>query len=225
MTAAGDPGRPVDVDPPSRGRTETTAGACLIGLVVVAALFFRRHPGPVFLDRWGFSLIPPAVHDTLYKRTTELGSVTFLVAGSILAALVVVGRDRLRAAACLVGPGLSVVLVEWLLKPVIARRYAEVLTFPSGTTTVVASVATAWALAVPRRVRPVAVVVGAILIGLECMAVIALQWHFPTDALGGVAVGIGVVLLIDGLLHMGMGARVAGRHPPAGAGDPAASPF
>jgi len=185
------------------GRTEAIVGGALVALVVVAALVFRNHPGPIFLDRWGFSFIHPAVGDTFYKRVTDMRSVAFLVAGSILAALVVVGRDRLRALACLVGPGLSVVLVEWLLKPVIARRYAEVLTFPSGTTTVVASVATAWVLAVPRRFRPVAVVVGTFLVGLECIAVVALQWHFPTDALGGVVVGVGVVVLLDGLLRLG----------------------
>lgn len=224
MTAAGDDGRPVGVDPPTSGRTEIIVGACLVGLVVVAALFFRRHPGPIFLDRWGFSVVHPAVHDTLYKRIAALGSATFLLAGSILAALVVVVRDRLRAVACLVGPGLSAVLVEWLLKPVIARRYAEVLSFPSGTTTVVASVATAWILAVPRRLQPVAVMVGAILVGLECIAVVGLQWHFPTDALGGVAVGAGVVLLVDGLLHVGAASLMADGRPSPGTGDSAASP-
>lgn len=187
------------------GRTETITGATLVCVATVASLIFRRHPGPVFLDDWGLSFIHPAVGDSLYQKVTDLRSVSFLVVGSILAALMAVRRDRLRALACLVGPGLSVVLVEWLLKPVIARRFATVLTFPSGTTTVVASVATAWALAVPRQFAPVAVVIGAFLVGLECIAVIALQWHLPTDALGGVVVGAGVVLLIDGLLHLGTG--------------------
>lgn len=186
------------------GRTQTIAGASLVGLAVMASLIFRRHPGPIFLDDWGLSFIHPAVGDSLYQRVTDLGSVTFLLVGSILAALLVVGRDRLRALACLVGPGLSVVLVEWLLKPVIARRFDTALTFPSGTTTVVASVATAWALAVPRRLLSVAVVLGAFLVGLECIAVVALQWHLPTDALGGVVVGAGVVLLVDGLLHLAL---------------------
>jgi membrane-associated phospholipid phosphatase len=85
---------------------------------------------------------------------------------------------------------------------VVARRYAEVLSFPSGTTTVIASLVTAWVLAVPRRFRPFVVTVGTVLVGLECIAVVALQWHFPTDGLGGVVVGVGVILLIDGLLHV-----------------------
>ena len=196
-------------EPSVNGLTETIVGASLFGLVAAAPVVFRRHPGPIFLDDWGLSFIHPAVGDSFYVRVTDLRSVPFLLAGSILAALMAVGRDRLRALACLVGPGLSVVLVEWLLKPVIARRFAEVLSFPSGSTTVVASVATAWALAVPRRFVPVAVVVGTFLVGLECIAVIALQWHLPTDALGGVVVGTGVVLLVDGLLHLGAGSLSA----------------
>ena len=196
-------------EPSVNGLTETIVGASLFGLVAAAPVVFRRHPGPIFLDDWGLSFIHPAPSDSFYVRVTDLRSVPFLLAGSILAALMAVGRDRLRALACLVGPGLSVVLVEWLLKPVIARRFAEVLSFPSGSTTVVASVATAWALAVPRRLVPVAVVVGTFLVGLECIAVIALQWHLPTDALGGVVVGTGVVLLVDGLLHLGAGSLSA----------------
>jgi hypothetical protein len=94
------------------GRTEAIGGGSLVTLVVVAALFFRNHPGPIFLDRWSFSFIHPAVVDSFYKRMTELRFVALLVAGSILAALVVVGREKLRALACLVGPGLAVVLVE-----------------------------------------------------------------------------------------------------------------
>ena len=201
-------------DPSVAGRTETVAGASLVLLAGLASLVFRRHPGPIFLDDWGLSLIHPAVGNSFYVRVTDLRSVPVLVAGSILAAVTVVGRDRLRALACLVGPGLSVVLVEWLLKPVIARRFAGVPTFPSGTTTVVASVATAWALAVPRRFAPMAMVIGAFLVGLECIAVTALQWHLPTDALGGVAVGVGVVLVVDGLLHLALPSHRVEAGPP-----------
>jgi membrane-associated phospholipid phosphatase len=34
------------------------------------------------------------------------------------------------------------------------------------------------------------------------VAVIVLRWHHPTDALGGIAVGIGAVLVLDGILHV-----------------------
>ena len=181
-------------------RMELTVGGVLVGLTLVAALFFRWRPGLSVVDHWGFVLVPPD-RSGVWIRITELRTIPFLIGGSVVAALIVVGRDRWRAAACLVAPTLAVLLAEYVLKPVVARRDAGVLTYPSGTTTVVASVATAWALAVPRKVRTPVVVVGAVLVVLECAAVVALQWHFPTDALGGATLGIGIVLLVDGLVH------------------------
>jgi membrane-associated phospholipid phosphatase len=184
------------------GWIEALTGGTLVALVLLAALWFRSHPGQVFFDHWGFSIVHPAPHNTTWIRLTDLRSVSILVGGSILSAVVVVGRDRWRALACLVAPTTAVVATEYLLKPVIARRYAEVLTFPSGTTTVVGSLAMAWVLAVPGRWRPPVAVVGALVVGLECIAVIALQWHYPSDALCGVMFGAGMVLLVDGVFHL-----------------------
>jgi membrane-associated phospholipid phosphatase len=45
-------------------------------------------------------------------------------------------------------------------------------------------------------------VLGALAVALECRAVVALQWHYPSDALGGAAFGVGMVLLVDGVLHL-----------------------
>ena len=199
------------------GRVEVLAGGIVVGLTVLAALWFRSHPGPVFLDRWGFSLVHPANGNRDWQRVTELRSVSVLVAGSILAAVVVVGRDRWRALACLVAPTIAVALTEYVLKPGVGRRFTEVISFPSGTTTVVGSLAMAWVLATPRRIRPVVTAVAAFLVGLECMAVIALQWHYPSDAVGGAVFGAGVVVLIDGLLHLAVDA--VRRHQAPGTAD------
>jgi hypothetical protein len=214
----------VDVEV-SDGRGETVAGGIMVGLVIAGALYFRWRPGPIFLDHWGFSLVHPAVGNSTWKRVTDLRTVSVLVAGSILAALIVVARDRWRALACLVAPISAVLLTEYVLKPVIARRYAEVLSYPSGTTTVVGSLAMAWIIAVPTRIRPVMAVIGAFIVGLECMAVIALQWHFPSDALAGVVFGAGMVLLVDGVIHLAVtSARRHQEHPvPTGSAATAGS--
>jgi membrane-associated phospholipid phosphatase len=193
-----------DVD---SGRRETVAGAILVGLTLVAALYFRWRPGPIFLDRWGFSLVHPALSNQLWKDISQLRSTSLLVGGSILSAVIVYQRDRWRALSCLVAPSAAVALTELVLKPEIARRYAEVLTFPSGTTTIVSGVVMAFIIAVPRRYRPEVIVFGAFVVVLECMAVIALQWHFPTDALGGAIFGAGMVLMVDGVLHIEVGIR------------------
>ncbi len=183
-------------------RSEVIGGGAMVGIVVLVALFFRWRPGPTFVDHWGFSLVHADIGSSFWMHVTDIRSTSTLVAGSILAALVVVLRDHWRALACLVAPTLAVLLTEFVLKPVIARRFEFVLTFPSGSVTAVAAVATAWVLAVPRWLRFPVVVIGAFVVGLECIAIIALQWHYPSDALGGVLVGVGVVLLADGLLHV-----------------------
>ncbi len=46
------------------------------------------------------------------------------------------------------------------------------------------------------------------------VAVTGLRWHYPTDALGGALLGVGIVLLVDGLAHLD---RVVGwAHPGPG---------
>ena len=135
-------------------------------------------------------------------RVTELGGLPVLVVGSLLAAVVAFGRDRVRAVACLVGPVAAVVLSEWVIKPAVGRHYAGVLTFPSGHVTAVASLGTAWTLAVPRWLRWPMAAVAAVVIILMTVSVVSLAWHYTSDALAGAVCGIGTVLVIDGWLHL-----------------------
>ena len=184
------------------GRYETTAGLVLVGWTFVAGLVVWLNPGPNVLDRWGFSALPHSPHSSFLLRIADLGGLPLLLGGSALAALVVLGEDRRRAIACLGGPLIAAVLVEWVMKPLVGRRYLGVLCFPSGSVAVVAAVSTSWVLAVPRWLRWAAIVTGAGLVSLMSVAVIAVQWHYPTDALAGASFGVGVVLLCDGLLHL-----------------------
>jgi membrane-associated phospholipid phosphatase len=179
------------------------AGAVLIAATLVVAVTVHRHPGPDALDGWVFSTVGPAPHSPVLIHVTDLGAVPAAIGGSLLAALVAVGRDRGTALACLVGPALALVLVEWVLKPTVARHYLGVLSFPSGTITAVAAVATAWVVAVPWWLRVPVLLVGAGVVAWAGVAVIALRWHYPSDALAGGAFGVGVVLLLDGVLHAG----------------------
>ena len=206
---------------PFRGHGELLAGVLLLLWSTVAALAIWRYPGPNELDRRGFLAIPPAVHSSFYIGITHLGSIVVLIGGSTLAAVVVVGRDRWRAAACLAGPIAATVVVEWVVKPLVGRRYVGELTFPSGSMTVVASLATAWALAVPRKLLPFALTAGAIVVVLMGLAVVGLRWHYPSDTLVGASFGAGFVLTFDALLQQvrlrgawGTPSRTTGmRHP------------
>ena len=186
-------------------RTETVVGLAMVAVVLLAALWFRHRPAAVFLDDWGTSLFPPDPHGAFWRHVTELRRIPIFVGGSVLAAAVVAVRDRRRALACAVAPTLAVLLTEYLVKPVIARRFLGALAFPSGTTTALAALATAWAIAVPPRLRRPVAALGAVVVGLACAAVTALQWHLPTDALGGALFGAGVVLVVDGVLHLERG--------------------
>jgi len=184
-------------------RAELVAGGLLVGWTLLASLAVRTDRAPNMLDRFGFAHLPLAPHSALWLRMTDLGSLPVLVGGSLLAAVVVVGRDHRRALACLCAPSIAAALVNWVLKPEVGRHFFGVLSFPSGSMTVVAAVATAWTLAVPARFRWVAAVAGSTAVALTGVAVVAVRWHYPSDALAGVACGVGVVLLVDGLLHLG----------------------
>ena len=184
------------------GRTELAIGGILLAWSFVAALIVHHSPAPNALDRWGLTEFPAVLHSTWMTRVTELGSLSVLVAGSLVAAVIAFGRDRLRAVACLVGPVAATALAEWVIKPAVGRHYAGVLTFPSGHVTAVAALGTAWALAVPHWLRWPVAALAAVLVGLMTVSVIGLGWHYASDALVGAAVGCGVVLLVDGFLHV-----------------------
>jgi membrane-associated phospholipid phosphatase len=178
------------------------AGGILVVWTVLAGLALRHRRGPTGFDRWGFDLLTPTPHSHFLIRITELADLPVLVAGSIGAAVVVVGRDRWRALACLLAPALATLVVEWYLKPFVARRYVGVLTFPSGSVTTVAALAAAWSLAVPRWLRWVVIPAATVAVGAEAWAVVGLRWHYPSDAMGGAAFGVGLVLLVDGVFHL-----------------------
>jgi membrane-associated phospholipid phosphatase len=183
------------------GATETLVGAVMVAVSVVAAVAIAVHPGPNALDRWGFRVAPHSPHSAVLVKITDLGSPVVLIAGALLAA-VVVRHDRMRAASCLVGPLLAALLVEYSFKPLVGRHFEGVLSYPSGSTADVAALATAWALAVPPRARPAVIVSGALVTVAMSVAVTGLRWHYPSDALGGAVLGVGTVVLVDGVLHL-----------------------
>jgi membrane-associated phospholipid phosphatase len=178
------------------------AGIIAVGWSILLALVIAAHPGPNVLDRSGFSFIPKSAGSPLLVRITELGDPPVLIIGAVAAALMVVRRDPRRAAACLIGPLAGAIMVEYLFKPLVGRHFEGVLSYPSGNVTDVAAVATAWIVAVPARARPAVVAAGAVVTALMSVAVIGLRWHYPSDAFAGALLGIGTLLLVDGVLHL-----------------------
>ena len=115
-----------------------------------------------------------------------------------LAAAVCYRRDPPRAWACLIGPILALATCELVIKPLVGRTLGGVFSYPSGSTTGAAALAAAAVLAAPARWRVVTAVAASIYALWMALAVVALQWHLPTDAASGLAYGVGVVLVVDG---------------------------
>ena len=78
------------------------------------------------------------------------------------------------------------------------RTLGGALCYPSGSTVGAAALATAAVLATPARGRVWTIMAGTVYALWVSVSVVALQWHYPTDALAGLAFGVGVVLLVDG---------------------------
>lgn len=191
---------------------ELLLGTALVGAAALAGLFFMHRPWPSDVDILGFRLLPADYASGWAHDVTRLGSLPTLLVGA--AALLVVGlaRDWLRAIACAAGPLLGALVVQEAAKPLVDRHLGAggAPSYPSGTVTVVAALAMAAVLVVPPLLKGVTALGAVIVVAAACAAVVVLRWHFPTDAIGGVCVGAGIVLVLDGLLHLGwqwLGAR------------------
>jgi membrane-associated phospholipid phosphatase len=125
----------------------------------------------------------------------------------------------------------AVVLDDGLLKHLVHRTYLGLLTYPSGHTTAVVTLAAAVSVILlgplrPARAGPLRVVIPAIacVVGaLVAVGVIGLQWHYFTDTVAGAAVAIAVVcglaLVLDLPAARRQFARASWRLTPAASPD------
>ena len=72
--------------------------------------------------------------------------------------------------------------------------------FPSGHATAAMSLALAAVLAAPRRARPAAALLGALLALAVGVSAVVIGWHFPSDVLAGYLLATGWALLVTALL-------------------------
>ncbi len=195
--------------------TQLAVGMSVLILAAVAGLAFVHRPWPNRLDVWGYTLLPARPGARWATDLVAVGSRAALIVGVAVVFVVGVFRDWVRAVACAVAPVLAVLIVQDLAKPLVGRHLGltGAASYPSGTVAATAALMTAAALVAPSVLRPLVAVVGAIVTVGVCAAVIVLRWHFPTDALGGVAVGLGAVLTVDALCHApwALAAAVSGR--------------
>ena len=183
---------------------ELGVGLVLLGIAALAGFVFVHRPWPNRIDKWGDLLLPADLSSHWAHDLVALGSMTALIAGVLLVFFIGVLRDWVRAIACTAAPVIAVLIVQEIAKPLVDRQsvVTGALSYPSGTVAAVAALATALTLVVPAKARLPVVVLGFLAIIGTASAVVVLRWHYPTDALGGIAVGVGSVLVIDGLLHI-----------------------
>ena len=156
--------------------------------------------GPVRADSLG--RIVPAGQASKFKDIADVGSeIPVLLAVLALVAWALYQRDRAALAVAILGPASALFLTEYVLKPLVDRTSPKgVYSYPSGHSAVVAALVTTALLFVYRYAGPRFALLwspyAAAVIGAMGIAVVALRWHYVTDAVGGVALGIGVVLLV-----------------------------
>jgi membrane-associated phospholipid phosphatase len=192
---------------------ELGAGVLLLGIAALAGLAFVHRPWPNRIDAWGDRFLPADPSSLWAHDFVTLGSMTILIAGVVGVFFIGILRDWVRAIACATAPVIAVLIVQEIAKPLVDRHsvLTGALSYPSGTVAAVASLATALTLVMPGKVRVPVALLGLLAIGGTGAAVIVLRWHYLTDALGGVAVGVGSVLVLDALLHVpGIVARATG---------------
>ena len=198
----------METDPtgPSATRRRFAVNELIIGILLVAAVlgagaFFAFRPRPVVVDGW-FSFLVTSAKGTWFTGITVLRYPAVIVVGATAAAALTFRRDRPRAVACLLGPCLALLTSELVIKPAVGRTLGGVYSYPSGSTVGAAALAVAVVLAVPGRWRPVVAGLASIYALWMALAVVAMQWHLPTDAVAGLAYGAGVVLVIDAAASM-----------------------
>lgn len=121
-----------------------------------------------------------------------------LVMVALLCAYAVWRGRLLEAAAALVvvaGANLTTQLVKQLLahdryEPFLAN-HPDPWTFPSGHVTAAGSLVLAAAWVAPAGQRRRILAYGAVFVLLVCVSTLVLEWHFPSDGLGGALVALG----------------------------------
>ena len=180
---------------------QLVVGTVLLLLVALGGVYFAIRPDSGTVDGWVFDVVPGA-KVSWFTGVTALRYPWCIVLGAVILSGLAFKRDRARGVACLIGPPAALLLCELVAKPLTGRTLGGSLSYPSGSTVGAAALATAAVLVTPARWRTVVIVVASSYAVWMTVAVITLRWHFPTDALAGLAFGAGVVLVVDALVHL-----------------------
>ena len=181
------------------------AWVAAVAAVVVGAIGVRyeglsrsSHTDRV-LDRAVQSSVPDK--ERLFSLIHYLGNPrSVIVLAGLLAVLAFVLSRRRLAVLAVLGPGLTGVATT-VLKPVFDRTLGGALAYPSGHTAALTALAIVTALLLVSLIR-VGTVWKAVLVGLAALGaglamavtLTVLDFHYPTDTIGGFGTAVAVVL-------------------------------
>jgi membrane-associated phospholipid phosphatase len=214
------PGAPVGADRalvPARVRRALPVYATAALLAVLAVgLRVHGHTRASRLDRWVDTRLAVDGHPWhgLIYLMAQIGSAQIsAVIALVLAGLCWWWRDRWSALLCVLAPAVNDALTEGVLKPVVGRTKVGAFAYPSGHAGRAIAVATVAILLAgasgplgrrlpDARRQAVQLVAGAVGAGVG-LAVVALGWHYATDAAAGALLATSVTLVLAVLIDLG----------------------
>jgi membrane-associated phospholipid phosphatase len=195
-------GRPL-LHPAARPAAAAVIIACVI-VTAVLGIALAGHTQPGRADRWIDGHLEARVSgDGLAAHSAYLGNpnwVAVICAAAVLAC--VLGRRFRAALLVIIAVPAAVVLTDHILKPLIDRTFYGNLTYPSGHTTAVTTMAVAAAVVLTGPARPPLpaavrwLLAAAVLAVIPVVAVglVVIHFHYFTDTIGGAGVGTAVAL-------------------------------
>ena len=200
-------------------------GSALLFLTLVVLVW--RTNGPVGLDRLADRLIRATGEGRrrLWWTATRLGSPSWVALSSAtLVSVALIWRDRVGALLAVLGPAVTGLLTEFVAKPLVncPASWGGRM-FPSGHAGGLAAVAVVALVLVHRRwgrgATAVLAPLAAVAVFASSVGVVRLGLHYPTDAVGGVALAATVVLSLT------VGLEVLAAGPASGSLSPRRAPL
>ena len=164
----------------------------------------------------GFAGLQRPRVNTVASVITQLCNPQPFVAFGVVIVLVALLRRRPRVALAVVAVLLCANLTTELLKPLLSPRLLPglshpVKSWPSGHATAAMSLALCAVLVAPRRLRPIVAVAGAGFAVAVSYSILTLEWHWPSDVLGGFLVAGTSTLVVVAILFRLESRRAPGR--------------
>lgn len=184
----------------TRGPALTVAiGSWAIAITIGILFAGQPHASPV--DRWFSAWVHSVFGDRGRLATVLLVPTDTSVIAAALVVIVVVALVRHRGDVALLAaitPVIGVGLVELAFKPLFDRRLHGYLSYPSGHAVASMAVYTVALLALASTGGPLrrwlAATGWVLLTVIVLIGLVAMDCHYPTDAVGGVFVAIGVTV-------------------------------